>query len=195
MLIIYILDQTNLCFTSNISQGEHLVSNSQISTINALGGNDNNRIPQKSFLITISEAALTKLRTNTFSNWSLVTPNAQVMINAGLYYTNIADRVICVHCDALFHKWTETDRPYHIHRLKSPRCPFVLAMEKNGSTLETTVVEITTEPQTQVTVNTVDSPHALSHRREESFQTWPDSTGNTLPPIQSFVDAGFYYTG
>ena len=193
--MLIILDQTNLCFTSSISQHENLVSNSQISTNSALGGNDNNRIPQKFFLNTLSEAALTKLRTNTFSNWSLITPNAQVMINAGFYYTNISDRVICVHCDALFHKWTETDRPYHIHQLKSPRCPFVIAMEKNGSMLETTAVTTTTEPQTQVTVNIVDSPHALSHSRLETFQNWPDSKGDTLPPIQSFVDAGFYYTG
>lgn len=195
VLLVYILDQIDLSSTSDVLQCENLVSNRQTNTGSAVGIRDNNQIPQKSFLKTLSEATLTKLRTNTFLNWSMITPNAQVMIDAGFYYTNISDRVICVHCDALFHKWTETDRPFHIHRTKSPRCPFVMAMEKNGSVLETTQVIITNETPTPLTVDVKDNPYAASYRREETFKNWSDPTGNTFPSIQSFVDAGFYYTG
>lgn len=172
-----------------------LVSNHQIGLNSIFNTNDNTDNSQKAFLHSLSDTTLTKLRTNTFSNWPLITPNVHDMITAGFYYTNIADRVICPHCDILFHKWTETDRPYQIHQLKSPKCPFILTAEKNGTSLQTTPITITSQPSTQITVNTVDSPFALAHRRRETFQSWPSTTKDSLPSIDSFVDAGFHYTG
>jgi hypothetical protein len=117
------------------------------------------------------------------------------MIIAGWYYTNIADRVMCVHCHALFHKWSETNRPYEIHRLKSPLCPFVLLIEKKAAATPTANIAITTEPNTQVSAGAVNTTQLLACHRYESFQTWPKNEENTLPSIELFVDAGFFYTG
>ncbi|CAF4982344.1 unnamed protein product, partial [Rotaria sp. Silwood1] len=136
------------------------------------------------------------MRANTFSNWPLITPTAQDMIIAGWSYTNIADRVICVYCKTLFHKWAKTDRPYEIHRLKSPKCPFVLLTEKNSSTSSTTTnITITTQHNTSAIVDALNSTYSLAYRRYETFQNWPHTKENPLPSVQSFVDAGFFYTG
>jgi len=152
-------------------------------------------IPQKTFLDLLSNETIDKTRANTFLNWPLITPKAQDMIIAGWSYTNIADRVICIHCDALFHKWTESDRPYEIHRLKSPQCPFVLMTEKQSAIPLTTNIAITTAPITNVAVGAVNTTYALACRRYETFQNWPHTEKDPLPSIESFVDAGFYYTG
>jgi hypothetical protein len=117
------------------------------------------------------------------------------MIVAGWSYTNIADRVICIYCDALYHKWTESDRPYEIHRLKSPKCPFVLLSEKKAPAAPTTSITITTEPNTQAAVGAVNTAYTLECRRYESFHNWPQNDEEALPSIQAFVDAGFYYEG
>jgi len=154
-----------------------------------------NPTPQKLFLDLLPNETIDKIRANTFSNWPLITPNAQDMIIAGWSYTNIADRVICVYCNTLFHKWTESDRPYEIHRLKSPQCPFVLLNEKKVRTAPATNITITTEPITQAAVGAVNTKYALACRRQESFLNWPHTEKDPLPSIDSFVDAGFYYTG
>ncbi|CAF1148797.1 unnamed protein product [Rotaria sp. Silwood1] len=152
--------------------------------------------PQILFLNSITRETIDKMRANTFSNWPLITPTAQDMIIAGWSYTNIADRVICVYCKTLFHKWAKTDRPYEIHRLKSPKCPFVLLTEKNSSTSSTTTnITITTQHNTSAIVDALNSTYSLAYRRYETFQNWPHTKENPLPSVQSFVDAGFFYTG
>jgi hypothetical protein len=154
-----------------------------------------NSIPQKRFLTTLTAEAVDKTRANSFLNWPLITPNAKDMIIAGWLYTNIADRVMCIYCNALYHKWSETDRPYDIHRLKSPQCPFVLSTEKNVVNTPATNITITTEPNTEAAVEPANSNFALACRRYETFQKWPHTEENPLPSIESFVEAGFYYTG
>lgn len=152
-------------------------------------------VPQKLFLYLSSNETIDKIRANTFLNWPLITPNAQHMILAGWSYTNIADRVMCVYCNTIFHKWAESDRPYDIHRLKSPQCPFVLLNEKKVGTAPATNITITTEPITQAAAGAVNTTYALACRRHESFQNWPHTEKDPLPSIDSFVDAGFYFTG
>jgi hypothetical protein len=173
-----------------------MISTSQTSTIHASNAYENNATPQKSFLNSLSDTTIDKLRASTFSNWPLITPNAQDMVIAGWSYTNIADRVICIYCDILYHKWIESDRPYQIHQLKSPQCPFILAHEnKIASVPNTTSITITTEPNTRAAAGAVNTTYSLSCRRHESFKNWPHNKENPLPSIESFVDAGFYYTG
>lgn len=151
--------------------------------------------PLKKLLESFSDQTLESLRTYTFSNWPLITPSANEMINAGWAYTNISDRVICVHCNALAHKWTDTDRPYDIHRLQSPNCRFIKSAIKNTTSSSTTNTIITTEPMTEAAVGSVNSVYALATRRYESFQEWPHSEKTPLPSVDAFVAAGFYYTG
>jgi hypothetical protein len=189
------LDQQRSFLTSNISQTANSNSNCQSDINHNVNDHYDNPTPQKLFLNSLSNDTIDKIRANTFSNWPLITPNAKDMIAAGWSYTNIADRVICTYCDALFHKWAESDRPYEIHRLKSPQCPFVLMSEKKTETTPATNITITTEPITQAAVGAVNTNYALACRRYETFHNWPHTEDNPLPSIESFVDAGFYYTG
>lgn len=149
----------------------------------------------KSFLNKLSNESIDKLRANSFSNWPLITPSQQHMINGGWIYTNIADRVLCVYCDAIYHKWQETDSPYEIHCLKSPKCPFVLRSQKSLASSSKASIQITNEPSVSNAVITVNNLYASSINRYATFKTWPHTEENPLPSIESFVDAGFYYTG
>jgi hypothetical protein len=121
------------------------------------------------------------------------------MSYAGWWYTNIADRVICIHCDSMFHNWSETDRPYEIHRLKSPQCFYVRINEKKGITNPTHLPvanpTINDVPNGQTIVGAVHADYSLVFRRHQTFSTWPEAEQSTLPSIESFVDAGFFYTG
>ena len=190
------LDQKNAVGTLSSPPTNAITFNSQMNAIHVTNVCDNEPIPQKAFLNTLSDATIEKILANSFSNWPLITPSAKDMATAGWAYTNIADRVICVHCDALYHKWTESDRPYQIHQLKSPQCPFILASEKKKTSVSNIAnATITTAPDTQVVAGAANSNYSQSYRRHESFQNWPHTEENPLPPIESFVDAGFYYTG
>ncbi|CAF3578311.1 unnamed protein product [Rotaria sordida] len=200
----FVLDQEKL-LSKNDQRTTYLTSNSlQINVVEfnrqqEIDHNENTHDDsfslQKSFLNSMTHETIVKLRTNTFSNWPLITPMAQDMIIAGWAYTNIADRVICIHCNTLFHKWIKTDRPYELHRLKSPQCPFVLLTEKNSSNSSTTNIIITTEPNTQTIVEAMNTAYSLAYRRNETFHNWPLTKENPLPSVESFVDAGFFYTG
>ena len=163
------------------------------------GGDANNRSRESHFIYLLSTETVDKARTYTFSNWPSITPSAQEMSYAGWWYTNIADRVICIHCDAMFHNWSETDRPYEIHRLKSPRCFYIRINENKIINTERqlpapnpTINEV---PNGQTIVGAVHADYSLVFRRHQTFQNWPEAEPSTLPSIESFVDAGFFYTG
>lgn len=170
------------------SQSTYIQNKTNISS-------DNNLNPLKIFLESLSFSTLENLRECTFSNWPLITPSASEMIAAGWSYTNISDRVICVHCEALCHKWTDTDQPYQVHQLKSPHCRFIRLSERNSRNNSNRNTPIATEPTTEAAVGVIQSPYSLWSRRHESFNTWPHSDEHPLPTVESFVDAGFYYTG
>jgi hypothetical protein len=189
------LDQSTALLISNIAQTNVPNSNCQRDIKNHENKRQDSEIPQKLFLNSLSNETIYKTLVNTFSNWPLITPSASDMISAGWSYTNIADRVMCFYCNALCHKWIETDRPYEIHRLKSPQCPFVLLNEKKEDNTPATNITITTQPNTQVAAGPANTAYALACRRYETFQTWPHTEENPLPSIESFVDAGYFYTG
>lgn len=174
------------------------------------GGNNNNnnnetinQTRETRFIYFLSTETVDRARNYTFSNWPTITPSAQDMILAGWWYTNIADRVICIHCDTMFHNWNETDRPYEIHRLKSPRCFYVRMMEEKGIDHSTTnqrqlpVTNTTNNdmPNNQTIVEGVNAEYSLIIRRRQTFEKWPDTEPSSLPSIDSFVEAGFFYTG
>ena len=174
------------------------------------GGDTINQTRENKFFNILSTEIIDRARTYTFSNWPSITPSAQDMSLAGWWYTNIADRVICIHCDTMLHNWCETDRPYEIHRLKSPRCFYVRMKEEKGTTnnqrqipvANTTINEVVhptindvTNPNGQTIVGAVHAEYSLVFRRHQTFQNWPEAEQASLPSIDSFVEAGFFYTG
>jgi baculoviral IAP repeat-containing protein 2/3 len=171
-----------------------------------------NRTRENKFFNFLSTETVDRARTYTFLNWPSITPSTQEMTLAGWWYTNIADRVMCIHCDIMFHNWNETDRPYEIHRLKSPQCFYVRMKEEKGMTTtnipvtnSTTIITTTNNqrqvptlneiPNGQTIVGAVHAEYSLVFRRHQTFQTWPEAEQTTLPSIDSFVEAGFFYTG
>jgi hypothetical protein len=182
----------------------NLVVKSDYRGYNDHGGGKNDTINQihgTKFFNFLSTELVDRARTYTFSNWPSITPSAQEMSLAGWWYTNIADRVICIHCDTMFHNWSETDRPYEIHRLKSPRCFYVRLLEQKGtvntdqrqaSASNPTIVEV---PHGQTIVGAVHAEYASIIRRRQTFENWPEAEQSSLPSIDSFIDAGFFYTG
>ena len=171
------------------------------------GGNENetiNRLREMKFFNFLPTETVDRARTYTFSNWPSITPSAQDMILAGWWYTNIADRVVCIHCDTMFHNWNETDRPYEIHRLKSPRCFFVRMTEEKGMApttgnnqrqLTEANATINEMPNNRTIVGAVNAEYSLIIRRRQTFENWPESEPASLPSIESFTEAGFFYTG
>ncbi|UJR15789.1 hypothetical protein I4U23_002721 [Adineta vaga] len=141
------------------------------------GASDEHRDHTKStlenlFIHSLSTEIIDRARTYTFSNWPSITPSAQEMVYAGWWYTNIADRVICIHCNTMFHNWTETDRPYEIHRLKSPQCYYV-RMNENKLTNNPRPITVTNQtinetPNGQTIVGAVHANYSLVVRRHQS---------------------------
>ncbi|CAF2371742.1 unnamed protein product [Rotaria sp. Silwood2] len=154
---------------------------------------------QNPFVFSLSTETMDRARVYTLSNWPSITPSTQEMAYAGWWYTNIADRVICIHCDTMFHNWNETDRPYEIHRLKSPQCFFVRSNEQkatNNQRQEPVPIPAANDvPNGQTIVGAVHADYAAVFRRHQTFQNWPEAQQESLPSIDSFVDAGFFYTG
>jgi hypothetical protein len=70
---------------------------------------------------------LIPLRRHTFSHWPLHTiPSSAQMIEAGFFYCNVKDRVICIYCNLICQQWTpHTDDPCEVHKTLSPHCPYV----------------------------------------------------------------------
>jgi baculoviral IAP repeat-containing protein 2/3 len=166
------------------------------------GGDAINETRENKFFNFLSTDTIDKARTYTFSNWPSITPSAQEMALAGWWYTNIADRVMCIHCDTMFHNWSETDSPYEIHRLKSPRCFYVRMKEEKGTNnnnnqrqLPVPNPTINEVPNGQTIVGAVHAEYSLVFRRHQTFQNWPETEQSSYPSIESFVEAGFFYTG
>lgn len=163
------------------------------------GGETNNKCSENLFICSLSMESMERAREYTLSNWPTITPSAQDMCYAGFWYTNIADRVICIHCDAMFHNWTENDNPYEIHRLKSPHCFYIRAngQKTNRSQSSVPVPNASTNdiPNGRAIVGAMHAEYAVVTKRHQTFHNWPESERQSLPSIESFVDAGFFFTG
>jgi hypothetical protein len=151
------------------------------------------------------------IRQRTFSHWPLgTTPSSTQMINAGFFYTNIADRVICLYCNIILHQWTQADDPSEVHETLSPDCLYVQTKLIPSSTssihvLNENSVDFTSSNHSLTPVNvrpvgpsgivyavTQNSIYADIPKRRASFLAWPP--GN-LPSVDDLVGAGFFYTG
>lgn len=150
---------------------------------------------QKMFFKSHPTEKIIELCARTFSHWPFVKPSTTDMVNAGWWYTNLSDRVICLQCHVVFHKWTENIQPFEIHRKASPMCPYVRNIEKNLTNSK--VLELTIDQQTE-TFQTATPKHT-NYRdpisRQKTFEAIPVDFLQELPSIESFVEAGFFYTG
>ncbi|CAF1315026.1 unnamed protein product [Didymodactylos carnosus] len=166
--------------------------------------NDKTMMVVNEFINSLSNEILTEVRIRTFSIWPKTKPSATDMISAGFFYTNISDRVICIHCDAMFHRWIQTDVPYEIHRLKSPNCYFIKTIEnrtrKMNSNQNSSIVTRTTlndnviMRNNNIIINGIIANPSYTEicKRFNSFDNWPKD--QVLPAISTFVGAGFFYT-
>ncbi|CAF3808094.1 unnamed protein product [Rotaria sordida] len=114
--------------------------------------------------------SLQQVRKRTFSHWShRIIQSSTQMIEAGFFYCNLGDRVICIYCNLICQQWTpDTDDPCEVHQTLSPNCAYVKAkLIRPAASLE-------------------------MPKHFASFATWPNED---LPSVDDLVRAGFFYTG
>jgi hypothetical protein len=147
----------------------------------------------------------------TFSHWPNSTiPSRAQMVEAGFFSCNVGDRVICLYCNLICQRWTETCDPCEVHKTFSPDCPYVKNQLIGSSTssipfinefaIRATSSNHATMPnnleslRSNMIVNTAarNSNYAELSKRLGSFATWPNEN---MPPVDDLVRAGFYYTG
>lgn len=149
-------------------------------------------------------------RKRSYANWSKETkPSPYQLIQAGFFSCNVGDRVMCWYCNLICQQWTpDTDDPFKIHEKLSPKCPFVLALQKSCQPSNLLIVNEhmntdqiqanrirSSEPFRwhEVVVTAACNPNYIEMpRREASFSTWPKEN---LPTVESLVRSGFFYTG
>ncbi|CAF3814968.1 unnamed protein product [Rotaria sp. Silwood1] len=133
-----------------------------------------------------------KARLRSFSNWPHFVPSSEVMSSSGWFYCNVNDRVICIYCKIICHKWINTDNPYEVHARLAPKCPFVLS-----------ILSTSTEPPPLVTHN-LHGEFQPRHptmceirRRQETFNNNNNNNRwtQTSPSVNDLVQAGFFYSG
>lgn len=74
------------------------------------------------------------IRNRSFYNWSYSPTFCSQMARAGFFSCNDGDRVICMYCDLICHKWdVEIDDPYEVHKELSPHCLFVKSMSYSNN--------------------------------------------------------------
>ncbi len=152
-----------------------------------------------------------EIRPRTFSHWShRMRPLVEQCIAAGFFSCNVGDRVICLYCNLICQEWlADIDDPSEVHRTLSPRCPYVLSTLTYPELSSTLILnDISTNHTNHQTLGShhINSPrfdqivytnpcHTLYSditKREESFRTW---SGESAPPVDQLVRAGFFYTG
>ncbi|CAF1687158.1 unnamed protein product [Adineta ricciae] len=157
--------------------------------------------------------ALRRIRKRTFSHWpssssSSSYPSASQMIQAGFFYCNIGDRVMCIYCNIICHQWTCTDDddPCEVHRKLSPNCPYVRLTSINSAASSIAIINdhFTSNVATSssddriyrfdviVPTTAINPMYMEVTQRYLSFSTWP---GDNLPSVDDLVKSGFFYTG
>ncbi|CAF2524850.1 unnamed protein product [Rotaria sp. Silwood2] len=147
-------------------------------------------------------------RRRTFSRATFqCTSCREQMIKAGFFSCNIGDRVICLDCNLICHQWIlHSDDPCEVHQTLSPECPIVKNMRIPSQAASPSIVNAnstTNHTAGAVVVDTFRSngivpivPQNLGYvdipTRSASYATW---TNGTLPTVEKFVEAGFFYTG
>ncbi|CAF4722030.1 unnamed protein product, partial [Rotaria sp. Silwood2] len=138
--------------------------------------------------------SLQQVRRRTFSHWPHCTvPSSAQMIEAGFFYCNVCDRVICIYCNLICQQWTPyTDDPCELHKTLSPNCIYVrtrlmhpitssIIIVNEDSTTTTTGIPSSisnnlSSLQSNVIVFRASCNRAYSAipKRHASFATWPN---------------------
>ncbi|CAF1342013.1 unnamed protein product [Adineta steineri] len=110
-----------LKYKSTLSSEENSTKRQKMET-------DNNQYNQQKKLI--ESNTFQQVRERTFSHWlHQTTPTKEQMIHAGFFCTNVGDRVICMYCNLICQQWEkDTDDPIEVHKILSPKCPYVLSL-------------------------------------------------------------------
>ncbi|CAF3851388.1 unnamed protein product [Rotaria sordida] len=129
------------------------------------------------------------------------------MIEAGFFSCNVGDRVICIYCNIICQQWTpNSDNPCEIHKILSPKCPYVIAILTHSQTSSILVINEYGRTDQSLASTSIDPfrCNALVYtvacntgyieipNRYASFTTWPNEN---LPCVDDLVRAGFFYTG
>ncbi|CAF2697414.1 unnamed protein product [Rotaria sp. Silwood2] len=129
-------------------------------------------------------------RLRSYSNWPHFIPSGKIMSSNGWFYCNVNDRVICIYCKKICHKWTNTDDPYEVHARLAPECPFVLSITSSSSSNKA-------PPLITHNLSEKFQPRHTTmceiNQREKSFDnnTWTQ----TSPSVNDLIKAGFFYSG
>jgi len=76
------------------------------------------------------EYATPSARINTFTHYPhVLRSRVTLMVNAGFYYTNRGDRVVCYQCGGGLKDWGLADDPWVEHAAYFSRCTFVKIMK------------------------------------------------------------------
>ena len=134
-----------------------------------------------------------------------LTPLTNHLRAAGFVNTGDGDTTRCVECDLEISGWTKDMVPFTIHAQRSPRCPFVNALQTAdrvpstvvpntiGSTLvlrETIPVnESATSTNSNSSWNNFVESEQLKQARQRSFSHWPN---RTRPSAKQMIDAGLF---
>ncbi|CAF1303609.1 unnamed protein product [Didymodactylos carnosus] len=141
----------------------------------------------------VEPTMLNEIRSRTFSHWSIAHPSKTQMIEAGFFYTNVNDRVLCIHCNLICQQWAEEDEPEEVHKLLSPNCCYFtrylkltrpIVNDQSLSIINTSGIVLT---------SACHGEYIELQKREATFSTWPKDQQS--PSIHDFIQAGFYYTG
>ena len=149
-----------------------------------------------------------QIRKRTFSQWPhRASPSSAQMIEAGFFNCNVGDRVICIYCNIICQQWTlHVDDPWEVHRILSPKCPYVVSTLKRQETSAIRIVnELSTRDNSIATASNdlfrsneivytaaCHTAYIEIPKRHNSFATWPSEN---MPSVDNLVRAGFFYTG
>ncbi|CAF0953260.1 unnamed protein product [Rotaria sordida] len=127
-------------------------------------------------------------RLRSYSNWPHFIPSCEVMSSNGWFYCNISDRVICIYCKTICHKWRNTDDPYEVHVRLAPKCPFVLSIPSPSNELPPLITH-----NLQGNFQPRHTTMCEISRRQETFNnnTWTQTSLN----VNNLTEAGFFYSG
>lgn len=76
------------------------------------------------------EFAIETIRLRTFEEWPLMMKQTpKEMSDAGFFYTQISDRVICFSCGGGIWKWDKHDDPWEQHAAWNSNCKYVLLVK------------------------------------------------------------------
>lgn len=130
---------------------------------------------------------LIECRQRTFSHWKeKYSKFIDLLVDAGFFGCNVGDRVICIYCDTVYQQWDlETDDPREIHRLVSPRCPYLPLMSTSASISGETIIDTDTSNPQPAHPEFIDET-----TRKRTFEGKSEISSTS---IQELVQNGFYY--